>query len=86
MKTSKTLLPITITVALGVLQSSGFDKGFAVVGIWWGIVPWGCKRVGEDLVTKEQRFTSKKKKRVTDSSQLSIQGIAQKPKSLYNNI
>lgn len=62
-KTSKTLLPITITVALGVLQSSGFDKGFAVVGIWWGIVPWGCKRVGEDLVTKEQHLVYFKKKK-----------------------
>lgn len=52
-KTSKTLLCITITVALGVLQSSGFYKDLAVAGIWWGTVPWGCRRVGEDLVTEE---------------------------------
>ena len=53
----------------------------------WGIVPWGCKRVGEDLATKEQHLVYlKKKKKVTDSSQLSIQGTAQKPESLYDNI
>ena len=71
MKTSKTLLPITTTVTLGILWSSGFDKDFAVAGIWWGIVPWGCKKVGENLATKEQRlvyFKKKKKKGVTDSS------------------
>ena len=22
---------------------------------WWAIVPWGCKKVGHDLVTKEQQ-------------------------------
>ena len=42
-KTSKTLLPITITVALGVLQSSGFDKGFAVAGIV-GYSPMGLQK------------------------------------------
>ena len=54
----------------------------------WGIVPWGCKRVGEDLATKEQHlvYLKKKKKKVTDSSQLSIQGTAQKPESLNDNI
>ena len=34
---------ITITVALGVLQSSGFDKGFAVAGIV-GYSPMGLQK------------------------------------------
>lgn len=87
MKTSKTLLPITTTVALGILWSSGFDKDFAVAGIWWGIVPWGCKKVGENLATKEQHLVYfKKKKRSDRFKSLSIQGKAQKPETLYNNI
>ena len=25
-------------------------------GDWWAAVPWGCKRVGHDLVTKNDKY------------------------------
>ena len=37
------------------LQSSGLEDPM-YRGAWWAIYsPWGCKRAGHDLVTKEQQ-------------------------------